>query len=215
MILATEKFMKVSHLAVHLAAHLNRDARMLVELHRMLREGLTGADDLLPNYLDGDALELLGETAQKLIGKPGRGGGIEPDPLIITLLVLASLIDARRDEVAIRTLEVYAARPTGRDLCPLTRKAFFGEAFARIISDQKLAFIVDRIDVSYETGEMLIMKGDEVLSRFNRPKIERGDRHATHFVGRINGYGIVRLNLYLAGHPDFAFDLEKSKSKAE
>jgi hypothetical protein len=208
--------MKVRVLAAHLAAHLNREIGTFVELHRALREGFTGDDDILPDYLHHDSPELFGEAGQKLVGKPGRGGGIEPDPLVITLLTIASLIDAPLAEVAVKTIEVYAAEPTKRKRCPLTRRRFFGEAFAAILTDKDLAFKVDRIDVSHDSGEMLIIGGDEVvLSRFNCPEIPAPWQRATRFIGSINSYGIIRLNRYLAGDPDFTFDLEPSKTEAE
>ena len=212
--------MKVRNLALHLAYHLNLDAALFVELHRALREGFTASVEDLPDYLDRDSLELLGELGQKLTGKPGRGGGIEADPIIVALLTIASLIEAERSKVAIKTIECWAAMPVdlepsdgvflARDRCPFTEQTCFGEAFAAIISDHKLALAVMHIDVSHESGEMLIQGPRKILARFMR-KADGLHQHPNIFIGRINYYGLIRLNRYLAGDPDFSFDAENKK----
>jgi hypothetical protein len=208
-------------LAVHLATHLDQldAAGIYIDLHRSLREYFTGAlADSLPNHLDNDAVARLGELGKGLYGKPGPGGGFDPaDAHLIAMLVLSSMIFEERDKVAAKTIDAWAAWPVDyqlpkrhfrrRDACPLTNKTYFGDAFAAILADQKLAVQVDRVEVSHPGGEIRIWGHEgQQLSRFMM-RVFEPHKNAFGFVGVVNFYGIVRLQRFIAGDPEYRFGL--------
>ncbi|MGR4930603.1 hypothetical protein ACIPUD_27925 [Bradyrhizobium sp. CAR08] len=206
--------MKLKTLASHLANHLDRSPSTFVELYRALREGLfaalaDGVDGFSPPPVPADFLDR--DMTALLIGRSGPQGGVAADPYVVALLVIASLVDSPRVDVARRAFDVFAAT-SDSGVCPLTGARYFGEALVAALTNRDLFFPADRIalvELSHDAGHAMISyDGDNPdddqcrMSRFvvpNRPWPPK----TSFFSGKLTFVGLRRLHEFIRGNPEF------------
>ncbi|WP_210189996.1 hypothetical protein [Bradyrhizobium canariense] len=131
-------------LASHLAKHLDRSPSTFVELYRALREGLFAAiadeaEGFSPPPVPADFLDR--DMTALLIGRSGPQGGVAADPYVVALLVIASLVDSPRADVARRAFDIdgmaKAVNVFGNTLRPTDYYEMFkyGRAATNALSD--------------------------------------------------------------------------------